>query len=371
MNSGRRTMARAERGAALLTAMLIVTLVVTLTSAMVWQQWRAVQVEVAERARTQSAWILMGARDWARLILGEAQRSNKGVDHLGQPWAVPLAESRLSTFLAADKESSSGDDDGPDAFLSGSISDAQARFNVTNLVGVGQPDAGELAALTRLCETLGLGATTASRIATGMQSATTSQAATAGSGTSVPAAGAGTTTAAAATAGTSTGGAGTASPDAGGSTPAGAATVAPTGPVPLLPRSVEQLAWLGIDAQTLGVLAPYLTVLPVATGTNVNTASREILAAEFGIDLGSAERLVQVRQRTPFQSRADFVAQLPAPPAANKNIAVGSGFFEVRGRLRLGDRLLEERSLLQRLPSGQVNVIGSERITGRDDKPGS
>ena len=40
-----------QRGAALLTAMIIVTLVSTLAAGMVWQQWRAVQVEVAERAR--------------------------------------------------------------------------------------------------------------------------------------------------------------------------------------------------------------------------------------------------------------------------------------------------------------------------------
>ena len=96
--------ARAQQaGAALLTAMIIVTLVATLAASMVWQQWRAVQVEAAERARTQSAWILAGALDWARLILREDARSG-GADHLGEPWAVPLAEARLSTFLAADRQ---------------------------------------------------------------------------------------------------------------------------------------------------------------------------------------------------------------------------------------------------------------------------
>ena len=60
---------RSQHGAALLTAMIIVTLVATLAASMVWQQWRAVQVEGAERARAQSAWILAGALDWARLIL--------------------------------------------------------------------------------------------------------------------------------------------------------------------------------------------------------------------------------------------------------------------------------------------------------------
>ena len=45
--------------------MIILTLVATLAAGMVWQQSRAVQVEAAERARVQAAWILTGALDWA------------------------------------------------------------------------------------------------------------------------------------------------------------------------------------------------------------------------------------------------------------------------------------------------------------------
>src|SRR3954468_7432952 len=111
---------RRQRGAALLTAMIIVALVATRAGSRVGQQWRAIQVEAAERARTQSAWVLSGALDWARLILREDAKTG-GVDHLGEPWAVPLAEARLSTFLAADKDNT---EDAPDAFLSGSITDA-------------------------------------------------------------------------------------------------------------------------------------------------------------------------------------------------------------------------------------------------------
>ena len=55
---------RRSRGAALLIAMVLLTLVSTLAAGMVWQQNRAIQVEAAERARTQSAWILNGALDW-------------------------------------------------------------------------------------------------------------------------------------------------------------------------------------------------------------------------------------------------------------------------------------------------------------------
>ena len=109
---------RRQRGAALLLAMLILTLVATMASGMVWQQWRAIQVESAERARTQSAWILSGALDWARLILREDARTG-GADHLGEPWAVPLAEARLSSFLAADRDNNSAaESDGLEAFLS-------------------------------------------------------------------------------------------------------------------------------------------------------------------------------------------------------------------------------------------------------------
>ena len=91
-----------QRGAALLLAMTLLALVASLAAGMVWQQWRAVQVEAAERSRGQSAWILAGALDWTRLILREDARSG-AVDHAGEPWATPLAEARLSSFLAGDQ----------------------------------------------------------------------------------------------------------------------------------------------------------------------------------------------------------------------------------------------------------------------------
>ncbi len=126
-----------QKGAALLLAMLTVTLVATLASAALWQQWRAIQVETAERQRVQAGWILTGALDWARLILREDARSNQNSgnpDHLGEPWAMPLEEARLSSFLAADRDNSA-DQELP-AFLSGEVRDQQARLNFLNLVSV-------------------------------------------------------------------------------------------------------------------------------------------------------------------------------------------------------------------------------------------
>jgi general secretion pathway protein K len=307
---------RAQRGAALLMAMIIVTLVVTLAGAMVWQQWRAVQVEAAERARTQSAWILTGALDWARLILREDARTG-GADHLGEPWAVPLAEARLSTFLAADKDNT---DDAPDAFLSGVISDEQARYNLTNLIDQGKILPDELAALERLCQVIGVATDVATRIAEGLRDAS-------------------------------------APPGAPG-TNANAA---------LLPRDVRQLAWLGVSLEALRRLEPYVTLLPIRTLVNANTAGREVLVAALkGLDLASAERLLQVRQRSHFKTPADVLAQVPGLPAAsNPQIGVVSNFFEVRGRLRLGDRVLEQRSLVERRGIDVV-LLQREQVASRE-----
>ena len=299
-----------QRGAALLTAMIIVTLVVTLAGSMLWQQWRAVQVEAAERARTQAAWLLSGALDWARLILKEDAKTGRPTS-LNEPWATPFEEARLSTFLAAD---SAHAEDAPDAFLSGSITDAQSRYNLMNLSEQGKVVDAEREALERLCQNLGLATEVASRIANALNDAVS-----------------------------------------------GAPGAA------LLPRSIAQLGWLGVEPETVRQLAPYVTLLPVATPVNLNTASREVLSAAIkGLDLASAERLVQARQRSAFKTLAAVEQLLPAlAPLDPKRLATVSSYFEVRGRLRLLDRVLEERSLLQR-KGRDATVLQRERISSRE-----
>jgi general secretion pathway protein K len=116
-----------QRGAALLAAMLTVTLVATIAASAVWQQWRNLEVEGAERTRVQAAWLLLGGLDFSRQVLRQDARVG-GPDSLSEPWSVPLAEARLSTFLQASNNQSNADDssiDAAQAFLSGAIVDAQ------------------------------------------------------------------------------------------------------------------------------------------------------------------------------------------------------------------------------------------------------
>ncbi len=325
---------RRQRGAALLLAMLIVTLVATLAGAMVWQQWRAIRVEAAERARTQAAWILVGALDWARLILRE-DKSN--VDHLGEPWAVPLAEARLSSFLAAD---TSNTDDGPEAFLSGSISDVQSRYNLGNLATGGVLVEKEQAVLERLFDNIGVAPSLASTIATGLLDAGPAM-------SNLPAA----------------------APSAKASAPAGGASAPetkarePNPNPPLRPQSLDQLAWLGVDRESIALMTPYVALLPAQTTVNLNTASPEVMAAVIdGLDLSGAQRLVQTRERSPFNNLANVTSVLGEQFALDdRRVGVTSNFFEVRGRLRLGERVLEERSLVYRVQR-QVTILTRERV---------
>lgn len=312
-----------QRGAALLTAMVIVTLVATLAASMVWQQWQAVQVEAAERAQAQAQWILNGALDWARLILAEDGRNN-GPDELNEPWAVPLSEARLSTFLSND---GSVDEGTPDAFLSGAIRDAQARYNLRNLIGAdGKVDPAELQVLQRLCNAVALSPDWATRIASALAAA-------------MPA---------------------TAPPPAGASAPSTAAATADQG---LMPPSETQLAWLGLDATAIAPLLAHVVLLPVPTPVNLNTANKEVIAAVIdGVDMASAERLVQRRQRQPLTAAGDAAQVLGERITLDpKRVEIRSSYFEVTGSLRLDQLVVTQRSLVER-HGRQVRVLRTERL---------
>jgi general secretion pathway protein K len=308
---------RGQRGAALLMAMLTVTLVATFAAASLWQQWRAVEIERAERNRVQSAWILTGALDWARLILREDGRSG-GPDHLGEPWSVPLQEARLSTFLAADK-SNTVDSEAEGAFLSGQVIDLQSLLNVSSIARQGSIHEPSMSAFARLFEVLGLPQPELARMAENLRFASDIHTDN------------------------------RSSPQAA-----------------VLPQKVEQLVWLGLSVQTVAVLQPYITVLPnPATTVNLNTAPAEVIyAAVPGLSMADAQRLVAERDRTPFKTTADAARFVSNPELITNNeraqIGFSSRYFEVRGRLRLGDTAVEERSVVVR-DGIEVKTVWRER----------
>lgn len=307
-------MSARTRGAALITAMLTVTLVAGLAATALGHQWRNVEVESAEKSRVQALWVLTGALDWARLILREDGRSG-GPDHLAEPWAVALEEARISTFLAADK-TTSDEDLMQQVFLSGRISDLQGRLNVYNLIEgtrVSEPD---LQAFTKLFQLLGLPPAELDLLVANLRYARDTR------------------------------------------TEAG-----PDALVPLTPQRLEQLAWLGLSPLSLARLRPFITLLPIRTPVNVNTASAQVLYASIPtLDLAQAERLAGMRQISHFRSLADVgkvVSEVSGQLKEGQH-SVNSRFFEVNGRLRQDQAVVEERSVVRR-EGMNVTVLWRER----------
>ncbi|NJM43957.1 MAG: type II secretion system minor pseudopilin GspK [Brachymonas sp.] len=298
-----------QRGAALLTAMITLVLIATLAAGAAWQQWQGVEVERNERARLQAGWLLVGALDWARLILREDARSG-GADHLGEPWAVPLQESRLSSFLAADQNNNAllSEQDDANVFLSGQIQDVQARLNVYNLIEAGRISPIALAQFAKLFDLLNLNPAELQNLAENLRFASDI------------------------------------SPDNRSSAQAA-----------LLPQRLDQLSLLGLSPLSLQRLSPFIVWLPSRTPVNINTASAEVLYASVpGIELADAQKLMTERSRQHFKSLADVSPLLPelAGQFNEGQHSVASRFFEITGRLRLADgayqTVVVERSVVQR-----------------------
>jgi general secretion pathway protein K len=316
---------RSQSGAALLLAMLIVTLVATLAAGMVWQQWRGIEVETAERARSQASWLIEGATDWARLILRtDAQdKEHPNVDTLNEPWNTPLKDVKLSDFLAADKNNT--EDTGLEAFLSGQITDAQSHFNLRNLVNDEEDEAAkELGTLRRLCEALGIPPEAATRIADGMKGADLAE-----------------------------------------DQLDDEESVSPGAPLP--PQRVQQLTWFGLDNDAVRRLAPYVIILPSPTPVNLMTAPPEVLSAVLeGLDRGSAERFAQKRLGLDVRSISDLKPLLPEKVQGqlddSTRVSIGSNHFEIVGELRYESFLLRELTLVMRRGL-EVIVLRRERLS--------
>jgi general secretion pathway protein K len=211
-----------------------------------------------------------------------------------------LQEARLSSFLSAlpDGTGASVDETklAQQVLLSGQISDLQGRLNVTNLLQGDQLDATTVIAFQRLFDALGLPPAQLSLLTQGL-----------------------------------------------------AAAQRKNETSPLMPQRVSQLTWFGLTPQTLNILSPHITLLPTRTPINVNTASIQVLYASVpGTSLSDAQRLVQQRERQHWATLDAFQKALGRSINLSDAFSVSTKFFEVTGRLRMPQTVLQERSLVQR-----------------------
>ena len=287
-----------QRGAAVVMAMLVVAVTATVVAGAFWRQSVIARQAENELSFAQAKWLIRGAIDWAGVILREDGRTSS-VDHVGEPWAVPLADTHLNP------------DDGRDpVYLAGTIRDEQAKFNLRNLAGPQGLIPREVAVLGRLLTLVGSSETLAVPIAQRVLSAV---------------------------------------PGEGGRKQ----TVLGLGTID------DLLGVEGVSPGAIERLRPFVTVLPQPTPVNANTAPAEVLAARFeNLTLADARRLTTSRDQAYFKDRTDVlnrVANLKLQ-ATDAEIAVATRYFSVDGTVSYRRARLRTQALLRR-DAGRVDAV--------------
>lgn len=303
---------------AVITALLLTTLAVTIVASLFWQQQVQVRSMENQRLHLQTKWILRGGLDLVRLILQQDLLDSRGTTLESGIWATPLAETRLDDYVERERVSN----EKYDATLSGQVFDAQARYNLGNLAVDGVVVPGQVKALRRLLQDLQLNPALAQTLADEVLS----------------------------------------------SQPVKACEPQPTcsgQPQPPPKSSKEPLALMrvedllavaGFTPQAVEKLREFVIVLPGKTKVNVNMASPEVLAALVeNYSLSEARTLVQYRKRAPFMREADFhgyLAQSQKAVFAGVEVGVSSDYFLVQSHVRLDRAALDAQSLIHRTPKG-------------------
>jgi general secretion pathway protein K len=357
-----------ERGAAIVSALLVVSLAAILVAGILWRQ--QVQVRRIENQRLigQAQWVANGALDWTRLILRAEADTSPTVTYLGGVWAVPIAKTRLSDFLGKIGEAQAAQ--GAETYVSGSIEDAQGKFNLRNLItipapGVMQLNVSQVAAFQRLLQSVGLNGQLAKPVALQvraglLQSATRFQAPTNLVGGAQPQ-----------QLGAAVGGSGSGNFT---DTPGLEDSNNEPGPAALQMMSANSLLDVpGFTPEMLARLRPFVTVLPTQTPVNMNTASAEVIAAIVpGMSLSSAQAFVSRRQTVFFRNTGEVELALRGggapllPDAASSQIPmdVTTSYFFVHGRVQHQRAEVDRTTLVYRDP-----LTHSTRIVRVSDQP--
>jgi general secretion pathway protein K len=312
-----------QRGVAIITALLLTTLAVTIVASLFWQQQVQVRSMENQRLHLQTRWVLRGGLDWLRLILNQDALSNRNVTAETGAWATPLAETRLDDYIERERT----DNEKYDATLSGQATDAQARYNLANLASGGAVNLVQVQVFQSLLQNLRmdpqLAKAVAEQVRRGQKIAPAS-----GSGEAM-----------------------------GGGTPASAPVGDGSEPLEVM-RVEDLLAVTGFKQQDIEKLRDFVIVLPEATTINVNTASAELLTAIVeNYSTSEATALIQFRRRSPFSSKGDFENALNGKKLKQGvTYDLKSNYFLVTSHVRLERAALDAQSLLKREKDGTTSL---------------
>ena len=292
-----------QAGLAVVTALLVVALAAAAVGAMAWRERMWVRQVANLEDAAQADAVARAGIAWAGAILAQEGRQS-GIDDLGQLWARPLPPVAVGSGSVA-----------------GNVTDAQSRFNLNDLAGVGGGSAQDVAAFRRLLVLLDLPPELAGAVADWV------------------------------------------SPPYPGALDAYYLAQEPPYRDAHRPLTdVDELYRIkGFDARIVERLRPFVTALPGYTPVNVNTAPAEVLAAVFpGLGLREAQALVASRGDAYFQSQADFAGRLTAGQLAgvrDQAFSVNSQYFLVHVHIRYHRVRVTEKALLYRARGSGTQIL--------------
>lgn len=299
-----------QRGVAVITALLLTALAITVVASLFWQQQVQVRSMENQRLRLQTQWAMRGMVDFARFWLRQDNPSQTAADGV---WATPIEEARLDDYVDREKV----DTEKFDATVSGRALDAQARFNITNLAAAtGIVSQSYVQAYQRLLANLQLDSSLAQATADAVLRARPKpRAMDSGSDGKTPAA----------------------TPPSGGSSE------------PVAFTQVEDLlAVPGYTPQIIEKLRDFIIVLPEITSVNVNTAPAEVLAAVTMMSLSEASALTLSNPRKKFVDLANFKNNINGSVIEGVELDVKSRYFLTVIRVRLDRAALDAVALVNR-----------------------
>jgi general secretion pathway protein K len=295
-----------QRGVALVMAILVVAIGTMVAVNLMWQGTLDFRRAEAAMAADQGLMFVQGAEAWAADILREDLVDSPDSDNLGEPWAIELPP------LPVDGGT-----------IMGKLEDLQGRFNLNNLVATnGQENQLARRQFERLLVSVEADPGLAGAVVDWLD------------------------------------------PDADQRFPTGGEDVAYSDANPpyrtansVITTPSELMAVAGFDRETYRKLAPYVTVLPVGTKLNVNTASDVVLASlSDNIDLGMATSLVEQRGEAPFLD-IDATFEGLVEPDVLQAIDGVTDHFLLTATVTLGSNQLTMRSVLQRDRSGITRAV--------------
>jgi general secretion pathway protein K len=302
-----------QQGVAVITALLLTTLAVTIVASLFWQQQVQVRSMENQRLHLQTKWILRGALELSKLILRSRSGNELAITTLDQVWTTPLAETRLDQYIERERL----ENEVFDATLSGSMVDATARYNLNNLSNLNQPDPVQVAIFAKLLTNLKLDPALAAKAARVVADAEV--------GAEPPPAG----------------------------TPAKSV-------IPIRLDQVDDLLAIpGFTKEIVDKLRDFVVVLPGKTPINANTASAEVLSAHIeGYSMGEANALVALRKRAAFLNDGNLSLNLGGKHVTEgAKVAFVSTYFLVHSRIRLDRAALDAESLIEAKQGSPATVL--------------